>query len=118
MLQADFDGDGKPDTAQLLISDSSKEFALFVRLATTGEWKIIERFQFKYFGRYGIAIVDSGAYKTACGKGYGDFACAHGEPAVLRLKRAAIDLFYTESSDQYVYWDDKAKAFKKVLISD
>ncbi len=39
----------------------------------------------------GVDVAKPGEYKTACGKGY--FACAEGEPAILRLNRPAIDYF-------------------------
>jgi hypothetical protein len=119
VVKGDFDGDGKPDTAELLVNPLSSKFALFARLSSTNKWQLVgQAVDVKEFDRFGIDLVKLGEYKTACGKGYGDYACAHGEPDVLKLSNAAIDFFYTESSDSIFYWDAGAKAFREILISD
>ncbi len=118
-VKGDFDGDGKSDVAEILINPSSSQFALFVKLSWTGEWQLVGKpYDEKSLDRFGIDYVKPGKYETACGKGYGDYACAHGEPESLKLSTAAIDIFYTESSDSIVYWDAAIKAFREVLISD
>jgi hypothetical protein len=118
-VTGDLDGDGKPDVAELLIDLSASQFALFVRLASTGKWQRVgEPVAIKWLDRFGIDLVKPGKYKTACGKGYGDDACAHGEPEVLKLSTSAVDFFHTESSDSIVYWDVGKKAFRETLISD
>lgn len=115
----DFDGDGKLDIAELLVEMSGKRWALFVRLMSAGKWQMLdEPSNIESLDRFGIAVAKPGKYETACGKGYGDYACAHGEPDVLNLTRPGIDFFYTESSDSIFYWDTSAKAFHKILISD
>jgi hypothetical protein len=119
VVNGDFDGDGKPDTAELLVNPSSNKFALFVRLSSTQKWQPVgESADIKALDRCGIDLVKPGEYKTACGKGYGDYACAHVEPDILKLSTPAIDFFYTESSDSIFYWDAGTKAFRESLISD
>jgi hypothetical protein len=118
-VRSDFDGDGKPDDAELLLNTSSNQVGLFVYLTSTGKWQSIgEPFDLKSLDRFGIDRVKPGRYKTACGKGYGDYACAHGEPDFLKLSNPAIDFFYTESSDSIFYWDPRTKAFREILMSD
>ena len=118
-VKGDFDGDGKPDTAEILINPSSGKFALFARPSSTGKWQLVaETEDVKSIDNVGIDLVNPGEYKTACGKGYGDYACAHGEPESLKVSTSAIDIFHTESSDSIVYWDATTKAFREVLISD
>lgn len=68
--------------------------------------------------RMGIASVTPGSYATACGKGYGEWACAHGEPNVLELKHDAIDFFADGSADAIFYWDSKARNFRRIQMSD
>jgi hypothetical protein len=76
--------------------------ALLVKLSSSGHWqRLSEPLDVADFDRFGIDLVKPGEYKTACGKGYGDYACAHGEPDVLKLHKPAIDLFYTESSTRF-----------------
>lgn len=119
VVKGDFDGDGKPDTAELLVKPSSKQFALFVRLSSTEKWQLVgEPADIKLLGHFGIDLVKPGEYKTACGKGYGGDACAHGEPKVLKLSTSAIDFLYAESSDGIFYWDAGAKTFREILMSD
>jgi len=119
VVKGDFDGDGKPDTAELLVNLSSNEFALFVSLSSTQKWQLVGKSaDIKKLTSFGIDLVKPGEYKTACGKGYGDYACAHGEPDVLKLSSSAIDSFYSESSDSIVYWDAGTKVFREILISD
>ena len=67
---------------------------------------------------FGIAPARLGRYKTACGKGHGDGACAHGEPDYLKLSNAAIDMFAEESSDWIFYWDSAGKTFRRIQMSD
>jgi hypothetical protein len=119
VARGDFDEDGKPDVAELRVNRSMKQFALFVRLSSAQKWQLLNKpYSMADFDRFGIANTKPGKYETACGKGYGDYACAHGEPDWLKLTRPAIDFFYTESSDSVFYWDAKLKQFKEVLISD
>lgn len=119
LVKGDFDGDGKPDTAQLLLNPSANQFALFVKQASSAKWQMLgEPFDVKVLDRFGIDLVKPGRYQTACGKCYGDYACAHGEPSFLQLSAPGIDLFYTESSDSIFYWDRKSRKFVEVLISD
>lgn len=117
-VRADFDGDGKTDIAELLVNPSTNQCALFVKLYS-GEWQMIDRpGDLKSLDRFGIDLVKAGKYETACGKRYGDFACAHGEPDYLVLSRPAIDFIYTESSDSIFYWDAEQHKFLKILMSD
>lgn len=119
LVKGDFDGDGKPDTAELLLNPSANQFALFVKLASSAKWQMLgEPFDVKVLDRFGINLVKPGKYQTACGKGYGDYACAHGEPNVLQLSAPGIGLFYTESSDSIFYWERKSRKFAEVLMSD
>lgn len=118
-VKADFDGDGKPDISELLIKPVEKKLAVFVWLSSDQKWRQLgESFSMEALERFGIDYVKPGKYETACGKGYGDYACAHGEPDWLKLSRPAIDFFYTESSDSIFYWDGKLHKFTEVLMSD
>jgi len=119
VVKGDFDADGKRDTAEFLLNPSTNQFALFVKLASTARWERLgEPFDIKTLDRFGIDFAKPGKWKTACGKGYGDYACAHGEPDVLPLSSPGIDLFYTESSDSIFYWDRRSQQFVEVLMSD
>jgi hypothetical protein len=120
VAKGDFDGDGKEDIAELLLDLSGKHFGLFVKLAAAAEWQPLDSGQgdVRDLAEFGISPVKPGKYKTACGKGYGDYACGHGEPEFLELSRPAVDYFYNESSDSIFYWDTKANKFIEIQMSD
>jgi hypothetical protein len=119
VVRGDFDGDGKPDLAELLVNPTSKKFALFVKLFSVGKWQQLgESYDLGSLQRFGINLVKPGKYETACGKGYDDSFCAHGEPDYLTLGHPAIDFIYTESSDSIFYWDTKTRRFREIAMSD
>jgi hypothetical protein len=119
VVRGDFDGDGKADTAEILISESAGQFALFAKLAATEKWQMLgEASDIKALDRFGIDLVKPGKYETACGKGYDDSFCAHGEPDFLNLPHAAIDFIYTKSYDIIFYWESNTKTFREIQMSD
>lgn len=79
-IKADFDGDGKPDMAELFVNSSTNQFGVFVRLADSGVWLELVKGDLRSLPDVGIAAAKRGRYKTACGKGYGDYACAMANP--------------------------------------
>jgi hypothetical protein len=118
-LKGDFDGDGKFDTAELLVNPSKHRFAVFLKLGSSASWQEIgDEIEMKWLGQMGIDLVKRGKYETACGKGYDDSFCAHGEPDYLTIETAAIDLFIEESADSMLYWDKKQKKFRTIQMSD
>jgi len=106
-VKGDFDGDGKQDIAELLVSPSAKQFGVFVRLAAAGQWQSLITFDLDAIGRYAIDFVKPGKYKTA-----------QGEPEFLVLKHPAVDFIYTHSGDIIYYWDENSKSFRNVLMSE
>ncbi len=116
-VNADFDGDGRPDTASIFVRNDRQKAALFVYLSSQSRWMNFGELDREQW-RYEIVLIKPGKYETACGKGYGEYACSRGEPRFLTLRRPAIDLFVAESSDTYIYWDSKARGLKDVLITD
>jgi len=119
VAKGDFDGDGKPDIAELLVNPSRKRWALFVKLGSTARWQRVgDENEMDWLGGMGIKLVKPGRYETACGKGYGEDFCAHGEPKFLKISTDALDLFKEESADSMAYWDPKRNTFRFVQMSD
>jgi hypothetical protein len=119
VVRGDFDGDGHPDVAELLVNPSRKRWAIFVKLGVTKHWQRVgDENEMGWLGGMGISLVKPGKHETACGKGYGDEFCAHGEPKYLKLSTDAIDFFKEESADSVAYWDQKSHQFRFIQMSD
>lgn len=114
-VQADFDGDGKIDDAKLLVSSDGEKYALFVFL---GSGKTVRLTQEKtvLLQVMGIDLLQPGAHKTACGKGY--WECKKGEPETLRLRTPGLLYFKSESAASVYVWSSSTKGFHQVWLSD
>jgi len=119
-VQADFNGDGLPDDAWILLSTLSKASGLFVFLAQQeGPPKVITLDKNPVPNKpqnMGIKVVQPGDYKTACGKGY--FKCGPNKPEVLHLERPAINYFLFEGANSFFWWDTQSQSFKRTWMSD
>jgi len=117
VAKADFDGDGKADTARLLVHNTENKVGLFATMSSgkgTHTLEIIDdKSQVEWLG---MSVVGPGTYDTACGKGL--WECKKGEPAKLHLTRPGIDFFKTETEESCFWWNGKKKKFEKTAISD
>jgi hypothetical protein len=122
-IQADFNGDGLPDDAWILLSAQHKAWGLFVFLAQQeGPPKVIALDKNPGTNKpqyMGIKVVLAGDYKTACGKDR--FACGRGEPEVLHLAQPAINYFLFEGANSFFWWDAQdaqSESFKRTWMGD
>jgi len=117
-VQADFNGDGLPDQAWILIRDNPKAWGVFVFVAQRdGGYKLHEVLRVDGDNEpqdFGISLAQPGRYKTACGKGY--WECKKDEPETLVLRGPAINYFKYESASSVIYWT--GQRFRTVAISD
>jgi hypothetical protein len=120
VARGDFNGDGAEDAAMLLVSLHRHEVGLFVFLTRKNHsykaYRLDVIKDINYLQVMGVAKVSSGAYKTACGKGY--WVCKPSETPMLSLKQEAIDFFKVESANSYFYWDRKKSTFRRMWMSD
>ena len=115
VVTGDFDGDGKPDEARLMIRGDGKAFALFVKLASgNAPIKLDEFSDLKLLPVTGIKPVAPAEYPTACARGYD---CAEDEPRYIRVTHPAIDYFQHDTAEHYYYWSDSRHAFAQVGIT-
>jgi hypothetical protein len=117
--QADFDGDGRKDHALLLIQSDEAKCGLFVLPGSGG--RVLKLDEFPLSPREsklhaGLSPIKPGNYLTACGKGYWD--CGPDEPRELTLKRTGVYFFVFEGSSSIFYWNEDARSFSRVPISD
>jgi hypothetical protein len=112
----DFDGDRKPDVAELLVSRSSNQFGLFVRLSSQqNQWQSVQQADGP-IANLGVSIVPPKRYMTLCGSD--PSVCAPDEPGSLDLRASAINFFSHGSNSSFVYWDRIAHTFHSVPKSD
>jgi hypothetical protein len=115
VLRGDFDGDGKPDEARLMVRKDGKAFALFVKLAAHDTALKLDEFpDIKMLPAMGIKRVAPDTYPTACARG---IDCAEDEPRYIRVTHDAIDYFQHDVVDRYYYWNDVRHAFAQVGIT-
>jgi hypothetical protein len=118
VVKADFNGDGLPDEVWLLPMNSGPGFGLFAYLGSQGSHRVIrlETDQKRDAQGFGLAVVEPGQQKRACGKGY--WACKRGEPEVLDLKLPAFEFFKFESASSIFWWDGRSGGFRRTQVSD
>jgi hypothetical protein len=115
VARGDFDGDGAPDVARLLVSVDGRQMALFVFLGS-GPWLQLDAMKSEQLEVMGIDALPPGAHRTVCGKGYRN--CEPGEPEILELRFPGIDYFKAESASSVFYWSPADKRFLRLWLSD
>jgi len=115
VVTGDFDGDGKPDEARIVVRGDGKAFALVVKLSSRDSAIKLDEFpDIKLLPSIGLKRVAPGEYPTACARGYD---CAEDEPRYIRVKHDAIDYFQNDVAEHYYYWNDTRHAFAQVGIN-
>jgi hypothetical protein len=118
LATGDFNGDGVPDKALLLVNQRTQKLGFFVCLTTeTGcDWHRLETMDIAFLDVMGIAKVEPGQYETACGKGY--WECGKDEPEKLSTKRDAVEFFKDESASSVYVYNPRTRKFFSVATSD
>jgi len=116
VVRGDFDGDGRRDLAELLVSDSGKEFGLWVQLSSQGgQWQMIHGGHAP-LGELGIYIVRPGKYDTLCGDD--PSMCAPGAPQHVNLTTDAVGFMSWGSTSSFFFWDQATKKFRNAPQGD
>jgi hypothetical protein len=116
VVTGDFDGDGKPDEARLLVRGDGKAFALFVKLGARDVAQKLDEFpDVSKLPAIGIKRIVPDTYPTACARG---LDCAEDEPRYIIVKHDAVDYFRHDQANRYYYWNDSRHAFAQVGIND
>jgi hypothetical protein len=115
-VKGDFDGDGRADLAEILVSASGKKCSLFVRLSSeNGRWQSVHDLGGGP-GEIGIDLVKPGKYETLC---YADPSiCAPDAPQVVNLTTDAIGFFSYGSTSSFFFFDSSTKEFRAAARSD
>jgi len=110
-LRADFDGDGKPDTAMLLADDRGRAVGVFAFMTSTSRWAKLDSEAVAELQRWSIALAQPGTYETECAPE--DAGC---KPGTLKLERSAIQSLLGGKATLF-YWDADTKAFKHAALA-
>lgn len=120
-VTADFNGDGKPDTAFLLVNVKNHKRVLAVKLSSENsyEWKIIDKGEFDWsYPQMAISSSEPGEnYKTSCGAGL--TKCSKNEPKSFTLKNSG--LWYSpmdQGGAQLFAWNHKKIIFEVMDVGD
>jgi len=118
---SDVNNDGKIDHVYLLKSTRYPGEGLLIKLSTLAgyEWQLLDHVEWgEEYADAGlkmrIDLAKPGEYKTACASGY--WQCGAGEPAILKLKRAAIWQDRFDGATAIWYWDTHNKIIRKVWL--
>ena len=105
-VQADFNGDGKQDSAELLIKRGSQTFALFAFISGQEEPIQIVTSKLEFLERMGVEVSPPGRYATACSRGLdrADPKCERGAKTI-DTKRPSISYFMFEGAADNLYWN-------------
>lgn len=112
----DFNGDGVPDEAWILIKKDNSEWGLFVFLhAEIGPPKIIELDRIKTTDMIpqgmDVWMTPPGFYLSSCARGIGS-GCEPGERRSIDLKYPAVAFFRFESHGVYFFWNEETNGFE------
>jgi hypothetical protein len=116
--RGDFDGDGRPDEARLMLSQDGERLAIVVRLSGSDERIIYQDAKAKEHGLagMGIQVLPPGRYVTVCGKGY--FDCPPSEPNEVVTQWDGINFFHEEGADGVYYMREPGGEFRFIGLSD
>jgi hypothetical protein len=107
--RADFDGDGKMDTAAIEVGP--RYFEVVVRLAGKRRY-VVESGRAQDAGNLYLQAAPPGEYQDVCLE-EDDFAKC---PPPIKVRNSAIEFGAQESASSIIYWD--GKRFRQVWTSD
>ncbi|WP_111860619.1 hypothetical protein [Acinetobacter sp. CFCC 10889] len=117
----DFNGDGKYDVAQILLSNNSSQgFNFVVEVSDTDQRKqfILQQSDTLSAQNFSIKLLEPSEeiWESACEKGYWD--CAADEIRQFKITKPSIQFCYIESACTVYLWSDRNKNFTKIPLSD
>ncbi|AOA58279.1 hypothetical protein [Acinetobacter larvae] len=120
-VEADFNGDGKTDRAQILLkNNSSTGYRLIVDISDGDNIKRFNLDQNDSISAQSMAIElldpSNEVWDSACEKGY--WECQQNEIRKFKISKPSIQFCYIESACVIYMWSDRNKNFTKIPLSD
>lgn len=117
-VNADFNGDGISDFAEIKQSCDKKRVALFAFVNEKNKRNksfFLADIDSNQLSVYGVKLTPPGDYLSACQKGY--FECASTQASTDVLHQS-VQLFKYEGVSSIFFWDPTSNNFKRVWIDD
>ena len=120
-ITADFNGDGKEDLAQILLSATkNKGYKLIVQMSLNDQVMVFNLDQRDDIPAQSMAIElaepSNEVWESAWEKGY--WKCADSEIRQFKITKPSIQFCYIESSCSIYMWSDRKKDFINIPLSD
>jgi hypothetical protein len=113
-VAGDFDADGLPDEAMILVNDREMKFAVFLDRGAGGPIvRLSDRMPLDLIWNHGLAVTAPGVYPTACGRGVGE---EEGCQKEVTLRAPGVSLMTYQAGVETFYWT--AGGFKLTTLSD
>ncbi len=117
VVKADFDGDGKPDTAYILTDDRERTVGVLAFLSSTSRWAKGDGEKIAELQKWAITELPAGEYKTACDQKTEDYECSTGVGDAIKLEHPAVKLTVKGGPTVVFSWDAASEGLKHALIA-
>jgi hypothetical protein len=116
VARGDFDGDGAPDEARLVVREDGSGAGLVAYVSGTAAVRVLAQLPAGSLRGVGVLVVRPGRYDTVCGTGAVE--CEPDDPTSVTLAHDAVEFFRPGGTSVFFYWDPARRAFQPVWVSD
>ncbi len=116
-FQADFDGDGKPDTAYILADDRGRAAGVLAFMSSISRWTKGDSYKVAELQKWSLTELAPGEYKTACDKKTELYDCSKDIGDSIKLEHPGIQLTVKDGPTVAFFWDAQNEVLKRALLA-